>query len=270
MKAQQPCMGTRAGKDRVCILYNDMMSIYPRVCQRYTSCCSVHLRYPCIFVPPRLLPPAKLNGGGENRSFPPQWPSHASESSLNWRLQVLLQLHSNTVCRQIHCMYIYRATLIIYAILRCSESGDCNKGEYDRQNSLWLRNPKNHCCENVASSCLQSCTEVSAAHKVSLRQAQRSRLHSKSPADLRRGLTCSKIWLFYKSNLVASRMPLHTCRCFQEHLRMLLHSLRVLCFTPGGPGEHLEVFWSAGEDERSVWEVCLWLPDWFTFCWWSS
>jgi len=31
-------------------------------------------------------------------------------------------------------------------------------------------------------------------------------------------------------------MHLHNCRCFQEHLRMLLQSLRALCEAPGGPG----------------------------------
>jgi len=31
-------------------------------------------------------------------------------------------------------------------------------------------------------------------------------------------------------------MHLHNCRCFQEHLRMLLQSLRALCLAPGGSG----------------------------------
>ena len=31
-------------------------------------------------------------------------------------------------------------------------------------------------------------------------------------------------------------MHLQNCRCFQEHLRMLLQSLRALCFAPGGAG----------------------------------
>ena len=37
-KALQECMRLRAGKDRVCISYNEMISIYPRVSQIYTSC----------------------------------------------------------------------------------------------------------------------------------------------------------------------------------------------------------------------------------------
>ena len=31
-------------------------------------------------------------------------------------------------------------------------------------------------------------------------------------------------------------MHLHHCRCFQEHVRMLLQSLRALCKAPGGAG----------------------------------
>jgi len=51
-----------------------------------------------------------------------------------------------------------------------------------------------------------------------------------------RRLSCSKIWLSYKSNLVACWIHLHNCWCFQEHLRMLFQSLRALCIAPGGPG----------------------------------
>jgi len=95
---------------------------------------------------------------------------------------------------------------------------------------------KNHCCENTASSFPQSCTGVSAAFKVSCSTAQQSQLLSKCLADLCRGFKSSKIWLFYKSNLVASWMHLIHCRFFQEHLEILLQSLRVLCLAPGGSG----------------------------------
>jgi hypothetical protein len=60
-----------------------------------------------------------------------------------------------------------------------------------KQNALWLYN--NHCSENTASSLTQSCAAVSATPKASHRAAQRSQLLSKSPADLRRGLSSSKI-----------------------------------------------------------------------------
>ena len=68
---------------------------------------------------------------------------------------------------------------------------------------------------NTALSLPQGCTAVS----------------NSSPSH-----TCSKIWPSYKSNLVASWMHLHNCRCFQEHLRMLFQSLRTLPLAPGGPG----------------------------------
>jgi len=50
VKAWQECMVPSAGKDRVCISYNEIMSIYPWVSQIYTPHCSVHLWYPCISV----------------------------------------------------------------------------------------------------------------------------------------------------------------------------------------------------------------------------
>jgi len=133
MKALQECMGPRAGKDRLCISYNEMF-IYPGVSQIYTPCCSVHLRYRCISViavspyappppiaqsvsgiavslnAPHRLPLANLygGGGGEKRIFPPQWPPSISLSSLNQCLQVFFRLPSSTVRSQIDHMYIYR------------------------------------------------------------------------------------------------------------------------------------------------------------------
>jgi len=103
-----------------------------------------------------------------------------------------------------------------------------------RRNALWLS--KNYCCDNMAPSLPQSCAEVSAALDVSCRAGQQSRLLSKSPADLHRGPRRSKICLFQKSSLGASWMHLHNCRCIQEHLRMLLQSLRALSLAPGGSG----------------------------------
>jgi len=93
-------------------------------------------------------------------------------------------------------------------------------------------------------------TAVRIRHQVSRSAAHLSRLLTKSPAellwkspaDLCRGLRSPKIWLSYKSNLVASLMHLHNSRCFQEHLRMLLHSLRPLCLSPGGSGSIWKYF----------------------------
>jgi len=59
---------------------------------------------------------------------------------------------------------------------------------------------------------------------------------TESPSELRGGFSCSKIWLSYKSNVIASWMHLDNCRCFQEHLRMLLQGLGALCIAPGGSG----------------------------------
>jgi len=133
-------------------------------------------------------------------------------------------------------MYIYRETYIINAILWCCKSCDCNKDEYDRQNALRSWNPKNNYCGNTAPSLPQSCPVVSAASKVSRRASLWSQPLSKSPADLHRGPRSSKIWPSEQSNLIASWMHLHNCRCFQEHPRILLQSLSALCKAPGGPG----------------------------------
>ena len=80
------------------------------------------------------------------------------------------------------------------------------------------------------------CAAVSAAFEVSRKAVQLSQHLSKSPSDLHSGLSSSYIWLFCKLNPVASWMQLHNCRCFLEHLRMLLQSLRAPCLAPGGSG----------------------------------
>ena len=47
---------------------------------------------------------------------------------------------------------------------------------------------------------------------------------------------------------------------------MLLQSLRALCLASQGVGEHQEVVRSTGEVDRSVWKVCVWLPDRLIVC----
>jgi hypothetical protein len=109
-------------------------------------------------------------------------------------------------------MCINRETSIIQW---CGKSCYCNKDQYDRWNALWLWNSKNHWCENMAPSLLQSlCRGFSSSQ--SLPQLQ--------------NLTILIV------NLIASWMYLHRYRYFQEHVRMLLRSLRVLCKAPGGAG----------------------------------
>jgi len=65
---------------------------------------------------------------------------------------------------------------------------------------------------------------------------KRSHLLSKSPAVLCRCLWCSKILLTYKFNFLPSWTHLHSSKGFQEHLRILLQSRRILCLAPGGLG----------------------------------
>jgi len=62
-------------------------------------------------------------------------------------------------------MYIFKVSWIIHAILRCSDSWDCNIDEYDRRNAWWLWNTKIHYCQNTEPSLPQSCIEVTAAAK---------------------------------------------------------------------------------------------------------
>jgi len=58
---------------------------------------------------------------------------------------------------------------------------------------------------------------------------------TKSPAELHKGLSCSKIWPSYKSILIASWMHLRHFRCVYEHLRMFFQMLRTLYLAAGGP-----------------------------------
>jgi hypothetical protein len=70
-----------------------------------------------------------------------------------------------------------------------------------RQNALWLCN--NHCCDITAPRLPQYYVVFSPATDDSSRAAQRSQLLSKSPADLRRSPSSSKLWLSYRSDPVS-------------------------------------------------------------------
>jgi len=127
----------------------------------------------------------------------PQWPpSGASLNVLSCRLSWCSSDYARvpsaarwTVCmyRERHkwCMPYYDVANLVTV----------TKINIIRRNAMWLC--KNHCRENMASSLPQSCAAVLDALAVSHGAAQRSQLLSKSPADLRRGLRSSKIWLFY-------------------------------------------------------------------------
>jgi len=68
---------------------------------------------------------------------------------------------------------------------------------------------------------------------VCCKDAPRSQLGSKSVPDLCCVFRCSKMYLPHESNLVASSMYFHNSRCFQEHLRMPLQSLKALFLASG-------------------------------------
>jgi hypothetical protein len=129
----------------------------------------------------------------------------------------------------------------MYAILWHCKSSDWNKDEYDKTKFLVvMKEPL------LWDHHTKSCTEA----------AQQSWHLSKPPADLRRGLRYSTIWLFYKSNLGAPENAL-------AELESTLLCSRTMW-------KHLEVLRSTGEIAQSVWEDCMLHPDRFTFCWWPN
>ena len=107
-------------------------------------------------------------------------------------------------------------------------------------------------CENMVPSLLPSlcrglscsqslpqiCTEVSAPPKFDYLNSQSSSILNAPP--LLKQLSGAR-----ENALAESESTLQSCR---------------------GGWEHLEVLRSTGEGDRSVWEVCVWLPDRITFC----
>ena len=109
------------------------------------------------------------------------------------------------------CIHIESLKYIIHAVVWCSEACDCNNDEYNGWNALWSWNQKNHCCENTARRFPQSCTEVSAALKVSRRSTPRS--------QLLQNLTILDGAL--QNSLVVSGSTLLSSRGAWEHLEVL-------------------------------------------------
>jgi len=108
-----------------------------------------------------------------------------------------------------------------------------------RRNALWLC--KNHCCENTASSLpweysIKSPAELRSSHGRSRSIPQSSAAVSASLEVSRRSAQRSQKLRNLTILDGTSWMHLHNCRCFQEHLRKLLQSLRALCLAPGGSG----------------------------------
>jgi len=103
----------------------------------------------------------------------------------------------------------------------------------------------------------QRTTAVRKQHHACSRAVQRSQLLLTPLADLHRSLSCSKIWLSYVSTIRAFWMHLHNRRCFQEHLRMPLQSLRVVCSATAGPTS-ISKYWKVliMSTEVPGWFVC--------------
>jgi hypothetical protein len=163
-------------------------------------------------------------------------------------------------------MDIYTETVIIHDILSCCKSCDCNKDQYDRGNALWLWNPKNHLCENMAPSLPQSLCR-------GLRSFQ------SLPQCLGRGLSSSRSLLQPCTKIPAAPKFVY---CNSQSRSILNAPPRLQVLSGGrenalpqsestlqscrGGWEHLEVLSSSCEVYWSVWEVCVWLPDRITFC----
>jgi hypothetical protein len=102
----------------------------------------------------------------------------------------------------------------------------------------------------------RACAAVSAALKVFHRPAQRSQhlqnltiLILQSCSILNAPPSLQVLWGACENALAESESTLQSSRRGWEHLGVLR---------------------SSGEGCQSVWEVCVWHPDWITFCWWNA
>jgi len=98
----------------------------------------------------------------------------------------------------------------------------------------------------------RACTEILAALEVSRRPAQRS--------QQLQNLTI----LIVKFHTILNAPP--SPQVLSEAWENALAESESALQSSRGGWEHLEVLGSTGEGYRSVWEVCLWLPDRITFC----
>jgi len=159
---QHEYMGSRPGKERFCIRYNEIL-INSEVSERYILCC---LDYLCSFSnseQPCQVSPAKLIGSGGG------WQSEYPASMVFKGIATFshLAFPRRWYSDYAQVSYVYRVShLLTYCILWCSKSCDCKKDQYDRRNAMCLWNSKHYCCENKAPGLLQSCAEVSAALEV--------------------------------------------------------------------------------------------------------
>jgi len=230
------------------------MTIYPVVSKGYTPHCSVHQQYPWIIVCPPWalsLSPKSLDLCKPACDLPqPKWMVVVVRNRLSLRkgIEVHLQVLSISMswCFTDFTQVLFDARLMV-----------CTYPEI-----LWNCRPYDDVAyfvtvttTNMIDKILWGCgTLISFVvwiwHQVSCRAMQRSQLVLKSSADLCRGLSCFKIGLLYKSNLIASWMHLHHCRCFLQHLRKVLQNLRALCLPAEGPGSIWKYLGAQGGSTR--------------------
>jgi hypothetical protein len=150
-------------------------------------------------------------------------------------------------------MYTFTETWIIPWV---SESGDYNKDQYEQWNALWWWNSKNHCGENMAPSLLQSfCRSLNSSQ--SLLQISTEVL----------AVSWFDYWNSQSRSILNVPPSLQMLSGARENA--LPESESSFQSSRGG-WEHLEVFRPTVEGNRSIWEVCVWLADWITYCRWSQ
>jgi len=179
MKACQECVEPRVGNDRVRISYNNMM-IYRVVSQIYSASDWIHLHYPSSSVHHKKLTPTKLNSrGGDKGIVLPTRPPSTFLSSLNWHLQVLLQLCSSTAYIYIERLryylpYYYVTNFVTVIMANVINEIPCGYGTVrtTAMREYGTRSPTERCRDLSCSRCLaQPCAEVLAAFKVTRRLA---------------------------------------------------------------------------------------------------
>ena len=181
-------MGPRARNDRVCISYDDRMSIYPGLPQIYTSCHWVYLRNPCISVPPQLAYLHHTEWWWWETDFSATTASKCISkfSQLASPGAPLIMLKVPSAARLTVSIYIERLRYYM--------------SYYDVANLVTVT--KIDMIDEIPSSYgTLRITDVRIQHQVSRRAVQRSQLLSKPPSNLRRGrsysrsllLTCTEV-----------------------------------------------------------------------------
>jgi hypothetical protein len=203
--------------------------------------------------------------------FSPFWPARVSHSytqllspraslnSLDYSNQLHLHVHMITAFRWISMLSQFQSSHSCMVMLWYHLQPGCSYiyilrvfDKYmpyrDTTNDGTVTN-SNMRQEIGCSYTTESTTAITRQHQITSTAAQRFQLLSMSPtglysglswfqkssANVGRGHSSSKIPLWGVSSLLASWSHLHIFRCCQEHLTMLLQSLRTICTTAGEP-----------------------------------